>query len=254
MPAIELESVTVRFPGQPQPALDGISWRLEQGQFATVIGPNGSGKSTLVRAILHLVAFEGVIRVFGRPVEEVYPQIGYVPQRIDLDANMPVTAREAIRMPLGSARGAQIEEAFTEAVASMNVAEFLDRPVGVLSGGQFKRVLIARALVTRPRLLLLDEPEGGIDIAGEENLYGVIGKMVADRGLTALVCTHELELVNRFSDSVLCLNRRLLCAGSPREMLTEETIARLYGPQTGLYYHHHDRPHRDHDSHPESHR
>lgn len=171
MLALELRHVTVRFPGQDQPAVDDLSLDLEEGRIAMLIGPNGSGKSTVLRAILGLVPSTGEVRVFGKPVEAVYHEIGFVPQRLAFDQTLPLTAREAIRMPLGRRVGVDGEAAFREVVETLGLEAVLDRPLGALSGGQLKRALIARALVTRPRLLLLDEPEAGVDVAGEETLY-----------------------------------------------------------------------------------
>jgi ABC-type Mn2+/Zn2+ transport system ATPase subunit len=244
--ALEVRHVTVRFAGHEQPAVEDVSFDLEEGRMAMLIGPNGSGKSTLLRAILGLVPYSGRIRVFGRPVVEVYRQIAYVPQRLAFDQTLPLTTREAIRMPLGRAAGTGGEAAFGEAVDTLGLEPVLDRPLGTLSGGQLKRALIARALVTRPRLLLLDEPEAGIDVEGEQTLYRVLDRLVGSGRLTALVCSHELELVTRYAHDVLCINRRLLCTGPPAEVLTPETLVRLYGPASALYRHHHRHGHHPH--------
>ena len=241
MPALEVSGVTVRFEGQALPAVEDISFTLEEGQIAILIGPNASGKSTLLRAILGLVPHQGEIRVLGRPVGEAYREIGYVPQRLTFDLSLPLTTREAILMPLLRLRGAEAEQAFRDAVEPMGLDAALDRPLGTLSGGQLKRALIARAMITRPRLLLLDEPEAGVDVAGEQTLYQLLDALVVGRRLTALICSHELDVVFRYAHQVLCINRRLMCSGPPGEILTPETLGRLYGPATALYHHHPER-------------
>jgi ABC-type Mn2+/Zn2+ transport system ATPase subunit len=140
-------------------------------------------------------------------------------------------------MPLLGDRSADAEDAVRHFSEALGVADLHDKPLGALSGGQLKRTLIARAMVTRPRLLLLDEPEAGIDVGGEQTLYELLQRLVAHHRLTALVCSHDLDLVFRYADQVLCLNRRLQCSGPPADILTADALARLYGPVTGLYRH-----------------
>jgi ABC-type Mn2+/Zn2+ transport system ATPase subunit len=237
VPALEVEDVTVSFEGQDRPAVEEVSFVLDEGQVAILIGPNGSGKSTLLRAILGLVPFTGEVRVFGTPAAGARRQIGYVPQRLAFDLTLPLTVREAIRMPLLGARGPEAEGALRHFTEELGIADLLDKPLGALSGGQLKRALIVRAMVTNPRLLLLDEPEAGIDIGGEQTLYELLQRLASHHRLTALICSHELDLVFRYADQVLCLNRRLQCTGRPAEVLTAESLARLYGPTTALYRH-----------------
>lgn len=239
MLALSVRDLTVRYEGQERPVLDAVSFDLEEGRIGIVIGPNGSGKSTLVKAILGLVAADGEVRVFGKPPSEASPPPGYVAQRLPFDPTLPLTTREAIRMALARRPDAAQEEAFRHAVEILRIGPFLDRPLGAVSGGQLKRAMIARALVTRPRLLLLDEPEAGIDVTGEETLYELLEHLVEHERLTVLICSHELELVARYADQVYCLNRRLLCSGTPGEVLTAETLGSLYGAAPAVYHHDH---------------
>jgi ABC-type Mn2+/Zn2+ transport system ATPase subunit len=237
MPVLEVKDLTVLFEGQERPAVEEVSFSLAEGQIAILIGPNGSGKSTVLRAILGLVPFTGEVRVLGMPAAQARRQIGYVPQRLAFDLTLPLTVRETVRMPLLGAHGPEAEASVQHFVEALGVADLVDKPLGTLSGGQLKRVLIVRAMVTNPRLLLLDEPEAGIDIGGEQTLYELLDRLVSHHRLTALICSHELDLVFRFADQVLCLNRRLQCTGPPAEVLTAEALARLYGPATALFRH-----------------
>jgi ABC-type Mn2+/Zn2+ transport system ATPase subunit len=237
MRALEVEDLTVWFEGQERPAVEAVTFGLDAGQIALLIGPNGSGKSTVLRAILGLVPGTGAVRVFGRPAAAARRQIGYVPQRLAFDLTLPLTVEEAVRMPLLGRRGPEEDRAVRDFADTLGIADLLGRPLGTLSGGQLKRAMIARAMVTAPRLLLLDEPEAGIDLGGEQTLYELLQRLVARHRLTALVCSHDLGLVFRYADRVLCLNRRLQCAGPPAEILTAEALARLYGPATALHRH-----------------
>jgi zinc transport system ATP-binding protein len=237
VPVLEVKDLTVWFEGQERPAVEEVSFSLDEGQIATLIGPNGCGKSTILKAILGLVPFRGEVRVFGMPAAEARRQIGYVPQRLGFDLTLPLTVEEAVRMPLLGARDAEAEEAVRHFAEALGITGLLDKPLGTLSGGQLKRTMITRAMVTKPRLLLLDEPEAGIDVGGEQTLYELLDRLVSHHHLTALVCSHELDLVFRFADLVLCLNRRLQCTGPPAEVLTAEALTRLYGPATTLYRH-----------------
>lgn len=237
MRALEVKDLTVWFEGQERPAVEDVSFSLDEGQIAILIGPNGSGKSTVLRAILGLVPSTGDVRVFGMPAAQARPQIGYVPQRLAFDLTLPLTVAEAVRMPLLGARGADADGALRHFTETLGIADLLDKPLGALSGGQLKRAMIARAMVTKPRLLLLDEPEAGIDVGGEQTLYELLQRLVSHHRLTALVCSHDLDLVFRYADQVLCLNRRLQCIGPPGDILTAEALTRLYGPATALYRH-----------------
>jgi zinc transport system ATP-binding protein len=239
MPALSVRNLTVRYEGQPRPVLEGVSFDLEEGRIGIVIGPNGSGKSTLLKAILGLVPAEGDVRVFGEPAAGASSALGYVAQRLPFDPTLPLTTREAIRMALARRPDAAQEESFRHVVEILRIEPFLDRPLGTLSGGQLKRAMIARALVTRPRLLLLDEPEAGIDVTGEETLYELLEHLREHEWLTVLICSHELELVARYADQVYCLNRRLLCSGAPDQVLTPETLGSLYGRAPAVYHHEH---------------
>jgi ABC-type Mn2+/Zn2+ transport system ATPase subunit len=237
--ALSVRNLTVRYEGQERPAIDSVSFDLEESRIGIVIGPNGSGKSTLLKAILGLMPSTGDVRVFGEPPSSEASALGYVAQRLPVDPTLPLTTREAIRMALARRPDALQEEAFRHAVEILKIGAFLDRPLGTLSGGQLKRAMIARALVTRPRLLLLDEPEAGIDVTGEETLYELLEHLVAHERLTVLICSHELELVARYADQVYCLNRRLLCTGAPDQVLTPETLGSLYGAAPAVYHHRH---------------
>jgi zinc transport system ATP-binding protein len=239
MYALELHKLTVHFEGAEQPAVEDVSFTLEAGQIAMIIGPNGSGKTTLLRAILGLIPATGVVRIFGRPVHEAYRSIGYVPQHLRFDATVPLTGREMLLMPLRTMAKKERPISLQWAIDTFRLASFLDQPLGTLSGGQLKRLLLTRAMLHRPRLLLLDEPEAGVDMGGEQTLYQLLEQLVDTQGLTALISSHELNIVLQVATQVICLNRRLFGIGPPMKMLTPHTLFQLYGPTAALYRHDH---------------
>jgi zinc transport system ATP-binding protein len=239
MAALEISHLTVHFEGAEHAALDDVSFTLEPGQIAMLIGPNGSGKTTLLRAILGLLPAIGTVRVFGRPVREAYPIIGYVPQHLRFDATLPLTGREMLLMPLRTKPRGERLASLRWAAETFRLDTFLEQPLGTLSGGQLKRLLLARAMLHRPRLLLLDEPEAGVDAGGEQTLYQVLEHLVDTSGLTALISSHELNIVLQVATQVICLNRRLFGIGPPTKMLTPHTLFQLYGPTAALYRHDH---------------
>ncbi|MGQ4808622.1 Zinc import ATP-binding protein ZnuC [Candidatus Entotheonellaceae bacterium PAL068K] len=240
MPALEINHLSVHFDGAKRAAVDDVSFSLEPGQIAMLVGPNGCGKTTLIRAILGFIPAAGTVQVYGRPASHTYHRIGYVPQYLRFDATLPLTGREILRMPLQCLRHKTPPTSLDWAVSTFHLARFIDQSVGTLSVGEFKRLLLARAMLHHPRLLLLDEPEAGVDVGGEQSLYQLLEHLVAERQLTALISSHELDIVLRVATQVVCLNRRLLGIGPPMQILTPQTIFQLYGPSVALYRHDHE--------------
>lgn len=236
---LEIAHLTVQFEHADQPAVDDVSFALPAGQIAMLIGPNGSGKTTLLRAILGFLPFTGSVRICGRPGREAYAFLGYVPQHVRFDMTLPLTGREFLRMPLQRLPRAQRQPAFEWAQQTFQLHGFLEQPLGTCSGGQLKRLLLARAMMHQPRLLLMDEPEAGVDASGTQTLYNLLARLVDEQQLTALIISHELNIVSQVAHQVICLNRRLFGIGSPTHILTQATMLQLYGPSTALFHHQH---------------
>jgi ABC-type Mn2+/Zn2+ transport system ATPase subunit len=243
--AIEISNLTVHYPGYSIPVLDNISLSVKEGAISALIGPNGSGKSTLLKAVLGLIEYQGEIKVFGKKVEAAYPDIGYVPQRFSFDASFPVSVSEFIILAQRK-NETDIESNLKRTLSYVDAEPLKEKKLSTLSGGQLQRVLLARALINRPKLLLLDEPEAGVDVGGEQTFYDLMEKLVKEKNLTALIASHELDVVYTYANEVFCVNRRLLCTGKPNAVLNQQTFEELYGRGLRFYGHEHARVERHH--------
>lgn len=237
--ALEIKDLTVTYPGYSHPAIENVNFELEKGVIASVIGPNGSGKTTLIKSILGLVKYNGEIKVFGVPIDKAYHRIGYVPQKFNFDPTFPITVNEFISLTLYDLDKYASGKAVRKALNFVEAAYLGKRRLSELSGGQLQRVLLARALAKEPELLLLDEPEAGVDVGGEQTFYDLLQKLVEEKEITALVSSHELDIVYTYAQQVICLNRRMLCVGQPRKVLDKETFEQLYGRDLKFYGHTH---------------
>lgn len=218
------------------PVLRGITMSVEPGERLGVLGPNGGGKSTLLKIILGLLEPDsGVARVFGRhPVLARDERlIGYLPQRTTAELRFPLTARQVVRMaatahlPPLARPPADVLEAAAEAMDAVDAAPLAERPVGSLSGGELQRVMIARALAVRPRLLILDEPTVGIDVKGQARFAEMLSRVRDRLGLAIITVSHDLRTIAVTSDRVACLSRTLHYHDTPRG-LTKDVLAEVF--------------------------
>ena len=220
--------------------LRDVSLTVDPGEVVTIVGPNGSGKTTLLRAIVGAASATA-----GRIGTAPGLVLGYVPQRLHIDPTLPITVERFLALPGGASR-ADKESALTRA----GVPELARRQMSQLSGGQLQRVLLARALVAKPRLLLLDEPTAGLDQPGSAAFYRLIDDVRRDTGCAVLMISHELHVVMAASDRVICLNGHVCCHGTPEHVSSAPEYQALFGTGTGgalaLYRHDHDHRH-DHD-------
>lgn len=234
VPAIKAERVSVSY--GPHVAVDDVSFEVREGSVTALIGPNGSGKTTMLRAILGLQRPDaGSVSVFGRHPHEARGQVGYVPQRFSFDAEFPITVREFMAL----ARAPSCESCSADqALADLGLSEgVLDERLGALSGGQLQRVLIAQAILNNPPLLILDEPSTGVDASGEAAFYDVVRHLNREHGTTVLIVSHDLSVISRVVDDVLCLNKRLLCSGPTGTALTRKAVEGMFGKETDVYEH-----------------
>lgn len=244
MNALEVENLCVK--ADSRHLIENITFSVEEGRVVAIIGPNGAGKTTLIKAILGLIPYDsGIVTLFGRPFKQInsHTKVGYVPQRLEFDRTFPLTVAELLHFtvpPLYAfpfRKRKKEGEHINRLLKTVGVQDLKDRSVGSLSGGELQRVMIAKAIVNEPRLLFLDEPASGVDIEGQERFHDLVRRLNKEKGLTVILISHDLNVVYRFADDVLCLNRRLVCSGRPEETLTDEVIKSVYGEMMGAYIH-----------------
>lgn len=220
--------------------LDRVDLAVHAGRIVTVIGPNGAGKTTLVRVMLGLERPD-----HGRVKRAAGVRIGYMPQRLVVPEHMPLSVARFVR--LGGAAG---DAALGDAAGEVGVAHLLDQPMQSLSGGEHQRVLLCRALLREPDLLVLDEPVQGVDVGGQAALYQLIARIRERRGCGVVMVSHDLHLVMAATDEVLCLNRHVCCAGHPDTVSRHREFLALFGPEVqrsmAPYTHNHDHRHTIH--------
>jgi len=222
--------------------LDRVNIDVRGGEIVTVIGPNGAGKSTLVRAMLGLQPLTS-----GRIERRTGLKIGYVPQRFPLSPAVPLDLRRLLSLTLRPSE-TEIERVLEET----GISHLKEASVAALSGGELQRALLARALLRKPELLVLDEPVQAVDFMGEARLYELIAGIRRRHGCGILMVSHDLHMVMAESDHVVCLNGHVCCEGGPEKVQRDPEFARLFGPSAArmiaAYTHHHDHDH-DHDGH-----
>jgi len=224
-PILKVENLNVKLNNEE--IVKGLSFEVKKGDVLTILGPNGAGKTILLRTLLGLLPYQGEIHW----MPEI--KIGYVPQRLPFIKETPMSIEEFFKLKRVSKK--EIEKTLN-LVGFKN--DFLNKKIGELSSGQFQRILVAWALVGDPDILFFDEPTTGIDIGGEETIYTLLTKLKEQRNLTILLVTHDLSVVYKFSNYVICLNKCPICQGFPKEVLAPETLNKLYGEEVKFYEHH----------------
>ncbi len=228
---VQVRDVCVQF--QQYTALQQISLDVQRGKIITLIGPNGAGKSTLVRVVLGLLTPQT-----GTVFRQTGIRIGYMPQRISIDPVLPLTV--ARFLSLGGVKQTPVLRYALEEVGAKHIFK---RPLQSISGGEMQRVLLARALLRKPDLLVLDEPIQGVDINGQYELYELIAQIRKQRGCGILMVSHDLHLVMSATDYVVCLNQHLCCSGHPETVTQHPAYLELFGARAArdlaIYTHHH---------------
>jgi zinc transport system ATP-binding protein len=245
-PFVELEDVDFAYGAVP--VLERINLTVEAGDFLGIIGPNGSGKTTLLRIVLGLLPpTRGTVRLFGHPPAAFrqWGRLGYVPQKAMLDPALPVTVREVVAtgllpsLGLFGRLGGAARQRIDEVLGQVGMAHYATTRIGALSTGQQQRVLIARALVSKPELLILDEPTGGVDPEAQTSFYALLHHLNRERDVTLILVSHDIGVVAREVTKLACLNRRLIFHGRPGDFLSDAALTALYGPAVRVVSHEH---------------
>ncbi len=235
---IEATGITVARHGKE--ILTDAGARVRAGEIVTLIGPNGAGKTTVVRVVLGLLKPDrGTVRRRDGLV------IGYMPQRLHIDPTLPLTVGRFLE--LGGGRRGRDSGRTQAALDEVGAGTVMDTPLNAVSGGEFQRILLARALLRDPDLLVLDEPSQGIDVNGQAELYRLITRIRDRRNCGVLMVSHDLHLVMAETDEVICLNHHVCCAGHPETVASDPSYIALFGKQVAstlaVYHHHHDHVH-----------
>jgi len=239
---LRLENIGVRLGGRQ--ILSGVSFSVAPGQFTGLIGPNGAGKTTLLRVILGLhQPTEGHVLLNGSPkTRHGGGLIGYVPQKLAIDQDMPLRARDVVGLGIdGNKLGFPLPSAsrrrqITEALEAVGAESYADARIGELSGGEQQRVLIAHALIGRPRLLLLDEPLANLDLKSEQGIVSVLARLAHDQGIAVLISAHDLNPLLREIDTVVYVAAGRAAAGRTDEIIQSDVLSALYGSRVDVLH------------------
>ncbi|QQE67595.1 ABC transporter ATP-binding protein (plasmid) [Leptolyngbya sp. BL0902] len=236
------------------PAVQDVSFSLAEGTDMAIVGPNGAGKSTLVQAILGILPRRtGDVRVIGQPLSNrgylpapVRGQVAYLPQNFLFDRRIPITVNELValgwddlgpQLPWANHRPRRL--AIRQALDRVDAFHLGPQPISRLSGGEMKRALLAYCLVRPRRLLILDEAPAGLDVRSESEFYRLLYQLKQEQGWAILQISHDLDMVRKHCDRVLCLNRSIRCQGTPDYALSPDNLAAVYGSEFVRYRHHH---------------
>lgn len=234
MTLISTHGLTVKHGGKT--TLDSVDFHIDRGEIVTLVGPNGSGKTTLLRALIGAIASEGVIDRADNL------SIGYVPQKLDIDPSLPLTVMRFLRLPTWHTKSK-----VDAALQTGGAGHIAHSAMADLSGGQLQRVLLARAILNKPDILILDEATQGLDQPGAASFYQQIEDVRTELGCAVLMVSHDLHVVMAASDRVVCLNRHVCCHGTPDIVASAPEYRALFGTGTGgalaLYRHEHSHSH-----------
>ncbi|MGP4073183.1 metal ABC transporter ATP-binding protein [Piscibacillus sp. B03] len=248
-PILSVGNVHHRY--EQQPVLEDINFEVEEGSFVGLVGPNGSGKTTLIKLLLGVEKLQrGQITAFGQPIQKFKNKgrISYVSQKANsFGRGFPATVKEVVSMGIINNRNPLLPnqknnlELVKDALKQVNMEQYLNRNIGDLSGGQQQRVFIARAIVNKPKLLILDEPTVGVDSQNVEQFYQLLAKLNQELGITLVLVSHDIGAITTYVTDLLCLNRSIHYHGNPNdfENMSDEQRSKLYGHNINTITHNH---------------
>lgn len=215
-----------------------LCFSISKGSFTSVVGPNGAGKTQLMRTMLGLTEPSSGVMIRNFTLDN----IGYVPQKVHIDPTFPITVREFLQSYI-QPQGWWISTPLPQFNDALMIDDLMSKQVGKLSGGQLQRVILGAVLSTNPAVLFLDEFSSGIDPQGQSALFQLLHRLNEKDGKTIIMISHDIDVTTQYADTVLCLNKEMICHGHPHEVFTAENFEKMYGiPLTKLQRHkHHDR-------------
>jgi zinc transport system ATP-binding protein len=232
---ISANGINVQFADKQ--VLQSVSLTVREGQILSLIGPNGAGKTTLVRVILGLLAADS-----GEVRRAPHLRIGYMPQKLHIEPTMPITVRRFMQLS-----GEKDSTAIAPLLELLKIEHLIGHAISAVSGGELQRILLARALIRKPQLLVLDEPAQGVDVAGQAELYQLIDDISASQKCGVLMISHDLHLVMSATDEVICLNHHICCHGKPEHVSNDPAYLDLFGKKAvesiAVYTHNHNHSH-----------
>lgn len=235
---LKIDNLSVVIEGKQ--ILENINFEVPKAKIITIIGPNGSGKTTLARSLLKLIK-PSKGSIWFKP----NLSIGYMPQKVNLNPNLPLTVIDFLKLEINHKTS---KELLLDSINEVGIAKILSHPLQKISGGEMQRTLLARALLKQPDLLILDEPAQGVDINGQVEFYRLIEKMRLEKEITSLIISHDLHMVMKNTDYVICLNRHICCEGSPNFINQQQNFHELFSNEAltnfSVYEHHHDHVHK----------
>ena len=261
-PVLSVKDLTINYDNFP--AVDNISFDVQEGDCLGIVGPNGAGKTTLFRAILGLQSFSGNMKLFGYEnpkYSSIIPLIGYVPQKVTFEPNFPATVYDVVSMGIISEKrivqGAKLiqecgccwnrvyqsikkdEDKVTQALHTVGLESLRNRRIGELSGGELQRVFIAKALVKDPLLLILDEPVASVDIESQIKFYNVIKTINEQNNITIIWSSHDLDAISKYANRVACMNKKLFFHGEKEKFFSDKKLLKTY-TESSMQMHMHD--------------
>ena len=246
VPIFDVKNLNFNVRGQS--ILSHVSLEIFNGEYIAIIGPNGGGKTTLIRMLLGLEKpTNGYIKIFGKKLKDFkeWNKIGFVPQRAaQVDQNFPATALDIVKMgrvskrKLFSRESDEDIQAVHDAMVKMDILNLKDKMVGSLSGGQRQRVMIARALASKPEILILDEPNTGVDVVSQHNFYALLSKLNKEEGITIVFITHDIGVIADDIGRLFTINQKAIICNNPKEAISCEEMSELYGISAHLVHNH----------------
>ncbi len=246
IPIFDIKNLNFSVSGQE--ILSNISFKIFNSEYIAIIGPNGGGKTTLIRMLLGLeTPTNGEVKLFGKRLKDFkeWHKIGYVPQRAShVDANFPATVQDIVNMGRISKRkifssiSKEDKEIVEDSMNKMGVLNLKDKMVGTLSGGQRQRVMIARALASKPEILILDEPNTGVDMVSQKNFYALLGKLNKDENITIVFITHDIGVIADNIGRLFTINQKAIICNDPKKAMSCEDMSKLYGIDAHLIHNH----------------